>query len=292
MPLILELRNGSATLRLAPHLGGRVTALRLDAGTGARPVLFPFPEDATNLLRWPKGGLYPLLPYGNRIRDSRLIAHRVTLRPHPDAAPHTLHGPAHRDAWTVEERGPAGATLRLDRAADEEWPWRIEGRLRFDLVTPDRARIDVALTNRDDRPMPGGLGLHPYFAHAPDAAVSVDASLDWPAAPDGMTERSRPAPAMQGPLPPGEVTLHRSGWRGAATAALPTGGRIGLARLSGPLDHLVVHRPAAGRYLCLEPTSHVADAFNLASHGVPGTGAVTLGPGERMMAEVEIALLA
>lgn len=290
MPDILELRHGTAVLRLAPHLGGRATSLRLDPGDGAREVLAPFPEDATALLHWPKGGIYPLLPYGNRIREARLKAEGVLLRPHPDAAPHTLHGPAHRDAWAVAEHDPTAATLRLDRVADDEWPGRFEGMLRFDLVAPDRLRIGIALLNRDRTTMPAGIGLHPYFAHAPDAALDVEAPRDWPVAPDGLAEGSRPAPSVRGVLPAGDVTLYRSAWDGVATAALPGGGRIVVTRVSGPLGHVVVHRPASGAYLCLEPMSHVADAFNLATNGVTGTGAAALAPGGRIQAAVELRL--
>ncbi|WP_376087474.1 hypothetical protein ACE7GA_14185 [Roseomonas sp. CCTCC AB2023176] len=292
MPHIIELRRGTGSLRLAPRLGGRATSLRLDAGHGARDVLAPFPEDATQLLRWPKGGIYPLLPYGNRIRDARLDAWNVTLRPHPDGAPHTLHGPAHRAIWTAHAHDAATAILNLDRPADDEWPWHFEGELRFDLAAPDRLFIAIALTNRDATPMPAGIGLHPYFTTAPDALISAEAPLDWPFAPDGLAGPSRPAPSPRGTLPAGDLTLYRSEWNGLAEAGLPGGGRLVLRRLSGPLDHLVIHRPATNPYLCLEPMSHVADAFNLAVRSVPGTGAATLQPGERMEGSVEIALTA
>jgi aldose 1-epimerase len=288
MAQIHELTCGAATLRLAPALGGRVTSLRLAGGGVARPVLLAFPEDATDLLHWPKGGIYPLLPYGNRIRDARLAGH--VLRPHPDAAPHSLHGPAHREPWMLMAATSTGATLQLDRAADDQWPWRIACRLRFDLPAPDRARIVIGLHNADVTPMPAGLGLHPYLPHAPDAEVTIAAPVDWPVAPDGLAGVPRAAPALCGPLPRGPVTCYRSGWDGHAVAALPGGGRLAVTRLSGPLDHIVLHRPGDAPYLCLEPMSHVADAFNRASE--PGSGARILAPGEALEAAVELRLLA
>jgi aldose 1-epimerase len=288
MAQIHELTCGDAMLRLAPALGGRITALRLARDGVARPVLLPFPEDATDLLHWPKGGLYPLLPYGNRIRNARLAGH--VLRPHPDAAPHSLHGPAHREPWMLGSATATSATLHLDRAADEEWPWRIACWLRFDLPAPDRARIAIGLRNADATPMPAGLGLHPYLPHARDAEVRVVAPVDWPVAPDGLAGAPRAAPDLSGPLPRGTVTCYRSGWDGNAFAALPAGGRLEVARLSGPLDHIVLHRPGDAPYLCLEPTSHVADAFNRTSE--PGSGARILAPGEALEAAVELRLLA
>lgn len=55
--MITELAQGAARARLAPHLGGRVTALSLAApGREAVELLLPFPEDTSELLHWPKGG--------------------------------------------------------------------------------------------------------------------------------------------------------------------------------------------------------------------------------------------
>mgnify|MGYP001073669391 CR=1 FL=1 len=63
-----------------------------------------------------------------------------------------------------------------------------------------------------------------------------------------------------------------------------------LPEAGAPLDHLVFHVPAGGRYLCLEPVSHVADAFNLAASGKAGTGARVLRAGEAISATMRIEL--
>ena len=94
----VSLHCGVASARLVPGAGGRVSALRLSAQSDATvEVLFPYPEDHVDPIRWAKGGIYPLLPYSNRIANARVLmqGEEVLLQPHPDAAPHTLHGHAH-----------------------------------------------------------------------------------------------------------------------------------------------------------------------------------------------------
>jgi aldose 1-epimerase len=286
---VIELTQGAARARLAPHLGGRVTALRLAPVQGRlAEVLHPFPEETTDLLRWPKGGLYPLVPYWGRIRDSRLLVEEsvVQLTPHPDAAPHTLHGPAHRHPWAVEHVEASAAIMSFDHPGDAEWPWPFRTLLEVSLLSPDRCAFRLTLTNTGDRIMPAGLGLHPYFSDAGRTRVIVSAQREWPM---DTSHLSLPTPA--GPLAwdgalEGPVTRQVCGWEGHAVLRRPEF-EVRL-KASAELACLVLHRPRQADWLCLEPVSHVADAFNLAGVAVEGTGARTLAPAERLTAALMI----
>ena len=55
-------------------------------------------------------------------------------------------------------------------------------------------------------------------------------------------------------------------------------------------SHLVVHRPPQGGYLCIEPVSHVTNAFNLAAQGMAGTGSMQLGCGETINGPMSLSL--
>lgn len=297
MTRIIELTAGAARARLAPELGGRVTALRL--GADGRDVLFPFPEDTAPdaLLHWPKGGIYPLLPYGNRIRGARLRlpGREVALRAHPDAAPHTLHGHGHRRAWTVADARTDAALLTLDHPGDDEWPWAF-GAEQEVVLREDSLRIGLRLRNASHEAMPAGIGVHPYLLHRPGDRLRFAAGRDWPTDADmcGLPpvpcapRCATPRYAKPGPLPPGGITWYRSAWDGKCEAEHPAG-VVALAAAPA-FGHLVVHRPEGGAYLCLEPTSHAADGFNLAEDGVAGTGRVLLGPGEVLAGDVTFTL--
>jgi len=292
--LITELAQGAARARLAPHLGGRVTALSLAApGREAVELLLPFPEDTSELLHWPKGGIYPLVPYSGRIRDGRLRGEggEVALRPHPDAAPHTLHGPAHRRGW--ELRAVTGCTARMvhDHPGDDEWPWALRADMAVALPAPDCCRLELRLENTAGIRAPAGLGLHPYLTAPDGSGLGLSAAREWKL--DAAVLPEATAPAMPGVAwdgaVAGPVTRQLSDWGGQAVLRLPGQGILTLQASPG-LGHLVLHRPAGVDWLCLEPASHVVDGFNLHALGVAGTGGLWLEPGAVMCAWITLTL--
>ncbi len=297
MGQIVELQAGAARARLVPAAGGRVSALWLERpGGGSSEVLHPYPEDFFDPLRWGKGGIYPLAPYSNRIADAQVQvgeAH-VALQAHPDAAPHTLHGNAHAQPWQLEHASVDTATLVLHSPAAPAWPWRYTARMVLQLA-PHSLSIRITLTNTDSRVMPAGLGLHPYFRHAPAAVLGYRAKTFWEATPEFLATHARaPSAAEQHdparPLPEGGLTWYVGAWDGEALLDLPDGARLRIVA-DETLSHLVVHRPDNLAYLCLEPVSHVANGFNLAAQGVAGTGTRLLAPGESLEALVRFELM-
>lgn len=296
MNSVVELKAGDASARLAPRAGGRVSALRLvrPAG-GVVDVLYPYPEDFFDPLRWAKGGIYPLMPYSNRIADAvvHVKGEAIALRPHPDAAPHTLHGNAHAQPWQAVQVGPDSATLTLDSPASPAWPWHYTASMHFEL-TPSQLRVRLELCNADPRAMPAGMGLHPYFHHEPDALLSYGATTLWAATREFLPGAARPlradeqyVPARR--LPDGTLTDYVGGWDGSAAVDLPQDAQLTL-HADPVFGHLVVHRPDTPIYLCLEPVTHVADGFNLAARGVAHTGTHVLEPGGRLSGEIRLAL--
>ena len=79
------------------------------------------------------------------------------------------------------------------------------------------------------------------------------------------------------------------GWDGRAGIELPHG--VCLRVEADPVfGHLVVHRLDTLAYLCLEPVSHVADSFNLATRGVADTGTRWLAAGESLAGAMRFSL--
>lgn len=290
MSEITELRSGAAIARVAPALGARVTRCVLQGTRGATTeLLHPYPENHTDLAHWAKGGIYPLIPYWGRISQAKLWhAGKVfELAAHPDALPHTLHGTAHQARWTVGEHSGDRLRLGLIQAPDAHWPWPYEAELVF-MLSPRSLHVALAVTNTGHRPMPAGIGLHPYIARGRNIGVQFTASKCWLPTSDYLANMSSTTSRAEdfsrercfGDAP---FTMFYSEWDGQAHI-VPTDGHASAVRItaSPTLDHLVLHQPAGAPYVCLEPASHTADAFNLAAIGVSGTGARVLAPGERL----------
>ena len=298
LPGDLLLTKGSARALLRPVAGGRICSLQLAAADGSlQEVLYPYTAAGVDALRWAKGGIYPLVPYSNRIAHSRLSTPDgvVALAPHPDAAPHTLHGNAHGLPWQVQEHAAAQAVMVLNSPASPAWPWHYRVTQRVHL-RDDALTLELCLHNEDTRAMPTGLGFHPYFCHSPQARVGFHASTWWDRSEDFLALAARPVGPEEGfaparALPPGTRTDYFGGWDGRAELELPGGTTLYLQG-DGPLSHLVLHRPPQPLYLCLEPVTHVADAFNLAAQGQADTGTVLLAPGESFSASLTISLRA
>lgn len=285
-----------ATVR--PSDGGRVASLwREEAGGGRIDVLVPMPEAAFDPLVWPKAGTYPLVPYSNRIRGAgfQFGETRVELAPHPAAAPHALHGFCQIRPWTVTRRSDAHVEMRYrhePESAPDAWPWGFEGVQRITL-DPTGMTHEIGVESRADSPMPTGLGIHPYFAVSQGDRIAFAADAVWDADADGcgrelrpLTDNARLHDSRHGDQ---ETTTYHAGWSGTASILRRDGTRI-VIEAGAPLDHLVFHVPAGGSYLCLEPVSHVADAFNLAAAGKAGTGMRVLRPGEAIWASARIGI--
>ena len=282
LPGDLLLVAGAARAVVRPQAGGRVCSLTLVHPDGhAVPVLYPYTDAEVDPLNWAKGGIYPLVPYSNRIALGQLHTAKGTLAlpPHPNAQPHTLHGHAHGLPWAVVSHDDTSAHLRLDSPPCAAWPWHLQADMRLRL-SAHALQFEVSLTHLGAGEMPAGIGFHPYFLHHEKARLRYQAGRRWPADADCLAHGSEPLPRSDSydeakPLPPGTMTDYLSEWDGVLDLELPQGELLQL-QTDAVLSHLVVHRPPQPLYLCLEPVSHVADGFNLAARGVPGTGAVLL----------------
>jgi len=281
-PLLLS--NATWSLGLLPAWGGRIAHLRADG----LDLLLPIAAESFDPLDWPRAGAYPLMPYSNRIRNAHLHfeGRDYALPVHPAAQPHTLHGVAHAVPWQVVEQGDQWLTLACDYQG-EHWPWAFRAEQRF-VLDGKRLRIELALVNRGETPMPAGLGLHPYFQRHPGMKVRYQAGREWQIddqylATGDFREVTQAllidADAAHG------LAHYQSCWDGqlqldytSATLCL---------QASEPLSHFVAFAPAGSPYLCLEPVSHLADAFNQPRDSWEQTGTHELAPGRRLQASLD-----
>jgi len=199
----LTVAAGPLSLTLRPAWGGRVAAFA-HARFGA--ILVPIAERTFVPEAWPKAGAYPLIPFHNRISNGAFMfeGRRIEIPEHPEASPHALHGFSSRREWRVAGCGADWAELVLRHEGDAFWPWPVTCRQVFRL-TPDALEVTLSVSNDSDRPMPAGIGWHPYFLKA--TRVEEDSAWIWPLRSDyrPVGER-RPRSADEGP------TRYLSGW--------------------------------------------------------------------------------
>lgn len=294
-----QLAAGDLRIIVDPAAGGRIAAFwREDADGRCTDVVVPMPVESFDPQAWPKAGIYPLAPWSNRIREARfaISGRTIALPAHPACPPHALHGFSHMRPWTAARTGDAALTMRFAHDPDQEpelgWPWRfdVEQHVRLDRLG---LTIEISIANRSAEAMPAGLGVHPFLVAAPGDHIEFAAGATWDIDDSGcaIARRDLESAAARPRILLGDdnITAHYSDCGGVAALARSDGSRI-IIQSSSALDHLVAHAPAHAQYACIEPVSHVVDAFNLASRGETGTGFAMLEPNDIRSAIVRISL--
>ncbi|MCJ2877634.1 hypothetical protein JUM41_25670 [Rhizobium pusense] len=270
---------GGLRARFCPGMGGRLLNFGLIDGAEVLIAGDPHDFEATS---WPRAGAYPLIPYHNRISDAAIsVGNEIfALRPHPASLPHTLHGPSHARAWTAGPHSDKHFEMHVDYVADEDWPWDFHAIQRFE-ISETGLRLEIELENRSGRPMPAGLGWHPYFASR--VPVTCDARVLWPHAPDYLPTGSHTALSGNNDAVTAQ-TAYLDGW---TQADVQLGGGLSVRLKASPVFRfLVVHRgdPA---HICVEPVTHVANGWNLPLPSAL-TGAVVLSAQQSLKGSIEL----
>lgn len=291
---IITLRAGEAAVQLAPAAGGAVTRYWHERGGAAREWLQPVPPGSLRVGRARPAAAFPLVPYSNRIRGGRFsFRGRVVALPlnfPPER--HSIHGQGWQAVWRPIETTATRARLEYAHPADA-WPWAYRATQRV-ILTPGRLLVELALTNEGATPMPAGLGWHPYFPRTPRARIAADVRAIWLTDAEMMPTSLEPLPAgadLGRGVDVDAVALDNCcvGWSGRATIEWPGDDARLTMTAESPLECLVVFTPPGRPFFCVEPVSHVTDAFNLADAGRADTGMRVLEPGDTLRAGIALA---
>lgn len=290
---LITLRAGGAGLVLAPAAGGSVARYWIDDGAGPVDLLRPWP--APHAGGPVEASAFPLVPYSNRIRAGRFSfrGRDVALALNRPPERHSIHGRGWQAAWRPTEVGASDVVLEYRHAADA-WPWAYRATQRLALAAASLS-IALSVTNESDAPMPAGLGWHPYFARTPRTTLTADVEAMW-LTDDEVMPTTLAAPRLEADPRRGvrvdAVALDNCfvGWRRRATVERPEDGVRLVMTAEPPLDFLVVYTPPGRPFFCVEPVSHVTDAFNLATGGRADTGMRVLEPGGTLRATVTVTL--
>jgi len=288
---LLVLRAGELTLELGPACGGSI--LRLQERTPAGAIDWLRPASPETIARCDPMGVasFPLVPFSNRIRDARFpIGGRIVQLPlnwPPER--HALHGDGWQHHWTVAAASETQAELIFEWTAPDH-PLRYTARQLFALSEAE-LRIEIAVSNRGDGPMPAGIGVHPWFPLTPQARMTADLPWVWLVDEEYMPIERVPTPphfdfgrglAFAGT----NVANSFPGWDGWAVIEWPEYGRRLTLLAEEPLRHLVLYAPEGADFFCVEPVSNSVDAFNLGPQGVPDVGYIVLQQNETLSGRV------
>jgi aldose 1-epimerase len=261
-----------------------------------------------------------LFPFPNRIRDGRFSWDGKTyqLPCNDSTGKMAIHGFACRRPWRVVGSGAdataAWVTGEFRGSLDAPdcvalWPADYVLRVTYRL-SKNCLRVEAEVANPDMKPLPFGLGYHPYFrlpftpeGKSDDCRVSVAARSCWKLEDCLPTGERLPVDAkrdLNNPRRYGDLQLDDVLTDVPATATDPTGlfecatieGASGVTlrvHCSPTFRELVVYTPGHRQAFCVEPYTCATDAVNLQARGIDA-GWLVLPPGERWTSVVEMKL--
>lgn len=276
----VRLSSDELELVLLPGVGGRLHRLRAFGHDVLRTPANPA-SHVEEPFAW---GAYPMAPWCNRIEPGPVdVAGRtIGLQPDfPDGS--AIHGQLYAAPWEVVSDGRLRA-----RGGGDGWPWPYEATLHVD-VRDASVRLEYALQNLADAPMPAGLGVHPWFRRPMHVAVPARAVYA-----DNTSTKPLPRPVSppfdlrtMGPMADGldatwtdfdepRVDLY---WPDARLTATMT--------FASPDSHVVAASPSHLDALAIEPQTHAPQGIRRLLNGEPGALRL-LDPGEVMRLQVEL----
>ena len=289
--IIVQLKSGDSQVTLCPEIGGAIARYTWKG----HDILRRAPDTAISEHLVRQMGVYPLVPYSNRIGQAKLIVgdQIFSLRPNFLQEPHAIHGFGWQRGWKVVKRNADSAELHLKHDPDIDWPFACEVTQVVRLST-SALHLHLAVKNKDTRTMPAGLGFHPYFPLTPDTHMQTDWRGMWQMGSDSLPTALGPVPmeadfSQLRPLTNWKVDHCFTGWRRRAVLDYPTH-RMQLDA-SEACRQIVVFAPNDGRnFIALEPVTNINNAFALAAIGVPDTGMRMLAANESFEISMSIML--
>ena len=288
---LVTLDHGPYALTVAPGFGARMVSFRHDG----RDLLRPTPDSvlAKPVLYGFAG--FPLMPYSGPLFGPGFSFAGVdyALDRNVREEPSATHGDSWIAPFRVLDRSSAVLALEMmHEPAAGTFPFRYRGYVRYSLTEKGLA-ILLRVTSCDHRPMPAGLGIHPYFPKPPGTRLRFASVGVWPAdAPEAVALGCEPLSEGLdfGPGPDvSEMVVDRlyEGWDGRAELIAPDGFRT-VIEADGVLDKMQIYSAWDYPYVCVEPVSNANDGFNRMAAGVPSHGVRVLEPGRAIEGTVRI----
>lgn len=288
------LRSGELNLELAPAVGGSIARFYSQRDGSLQHWLRPASGQAVAAGAVEAVASFPLVPFCNRIRNGRFHfqGQEIVLPPNRGASPHTIHGYGWQCPWAVMAQDAHSARLQLDYAGGP-WPYHFRAVQTYALE-PAALHVSMEIENRDRRPMPCGLGHHPYLPHRPGTRLTVSAQSMWRSdaelLPIGLDQPPLLEQLRAGVLLADvEQDNNFIGWDHIARVDWPAAHEYAQARAlrlqaEPPLDFFVLYSPAGADHFCIEPVSNCTDWLNLDAYPQTQVGGTVLAPGECLKA--------
>lgn len=263
----LTLENTLLRLEVAPEIGGSVVRFEALRKESVLPLFRPGTAGETEPNRM---GLYPLVPWANRISGGGFEwqGEHYPLAPNRSDEPFPIHGDGWQQAWTVTHQTATQATLELESRHQPPFDYRALLIYRLDGAT---LTVELVITHQGEQPAPYGLGVHPWFPRSDDVQIDAPSDGVWEVDAEQLPTRWRAIGERPewdfnrraAGLPAEAVDNLFTGWSGHASLHWPTRDLTLYIDTDPACPRYHVYSPgAAADVFCFEPINHDVDAHH------------------------------
>ena len=259
----LTVSSSAIELTVLPEYGDRLHRLRVFGHDLLRTPSDPR-EHARDPFFW---GAFVMAPWCNRLTPGPFDIGGQMVNLQSNFTDGTaIHGQVYATPWETTETG----AFRTEGGGDG-WPWRYGSTLKV-VLDDQQLRLEQTLTNLSDEPMPGGLGIHPWFVGR--FRMAIHSGLVYPS-----NEHSDPEPIPA----TGELDLRQptemavgvdATWPQVADPAVdlwwPDAGVHCVMRVLSATPHIVAANPGNRAAIAVEPETHAPQGLRRLVAGSPG----------------------
>jgi len=294
-------KKNSVQVKIIPELGNNLVSLSIE-----KNEIIYIPDKITNLKAYQFYGNPILFPFPGRIPQGKFSFQGQDYQLPINFSDGTaIHGFVYDKSWEISETSSdsdEGAVLKSiykwDTQTKDSYPSQFEVEMIYILRESELEMIFKA-TNTGNKSFPFGYGLHPYFmlpgkrkdwvlyfpANKTYELVNIrptGKTLDIPAQFDFRNEKSLEGVFMDDLF--GELKKEQ-GAISCWLRNLSTNFKLTVSSDEN-FDYYVLYAPKEHNFICIEPYTCIANAFNLANSEIE-TGLRTLVPDETFHAKIK-----
>jgi aldose 1-epimerase len=289
---MLTLISRRCRVLIAPEAGATLVAAHWTGAGVPRPLLFTPPGAVPGTAAPNRFGAWAMVPFCNRAFDGTILVDgaKVAVPVNDPAASGNIHGFGWQSSWSIAETTQDSARLLHETTGSGPYDYMAELLVALD---DDGITLALRVENRADRPLPFGIGLHPWFPREAGSRLTLSArgvmalgegyrpAAFGPVPHDLRLDGSGPLPADR------EIVASLIDWDGAATLTFPQAGYAIEITADKALRHPLVWAPPQADFICLEPQSHCVGAPTFA-HAADVTPLTRLAPGRSLAGTMRI----
>ena len=280
---VIKLATDRLKLDLLPELGGRINKLVFNEFD----IFLPLQIQDIKPIQTYKGGCFSLVPFSNRIKNSRFNFNQFEYILTKNDPPNAIHGHAYLGKWDVLKKTDSSVVIVYKHLANNfRWPWSYEV-VQTITLEDNNIIFLLEILNKSNNPMPIGFGIHPYFNYSDNVKLKFCAQREWLGSPEEFPIKTKIIEnnfnyKKGSDLWKEQKTICYENFYEEVEIFWLSNRKKVKIKTDKIFTHLIIHVPEHAKYFCVEPVSHPTDGFNLAYKKIENINCDVLMPNKKI----------